>query len=93
MTSTVDLDNTAACPVGEACEKCDGRTDLGVVTFDSVVGTGCLTMCRPCREAGASIKIGVGVSVLLVHGHCEHLGIDVDHAAALRAGVHVGDAQ
>lgn len=93
MTLSVDLDNTAACPVGEACEKCDSRSNLVVITFDSVVGVGCLTVCRTCDEAGEPLKVGVLVGALLVAGHCEHLGIDLDQAAALRAGVHVGETQ
>jgi hypothetical protein len=91
MTPPVDLDNTEHCPLGEACEKCDTRNDLVIVTFDSVVGTGCITVCRSCREAGELPKVGVLVGAMLVAGHCEHLGIDLDHAAALRAGVHLGE--
>jgi hypothetical protein len=91
MTLSVDLDNTERCPVGEACEVCTTRNDLVVATFDSVVGTGCMTVCRACREAGELPKVGVLVGALLVAGHCEHLGIDLDQAAAIREGVHLGE--
>jgi hypothetical protein len=80
---TVDLHNTANCPLGHRCESC-GTTGQGlaVKTATTALGVLCLTLCPRCAASSVAPPIGIGTAVRFVMQHCAHLGIDADEMAA-----------
>lgn len=81
----VDLDATSHCPAPEACAFCGAVDDLAVATADTPVGVVCLPLCGSCAEAGDLPSWPSWTAVVAcVIEHCDHLGIDVDTAAAAR---------
>lgn len=81
----IDLDDTRNCPPGDSCANCGGTTELDVCTFDTVVGVICMTLCAPCVEHQPFPRHALLTAALMAATHCEHLGIDLDQAAAVRA--------
>lgn len=82
--STVDLDDNSNCPRADRCENCGTANQLQPATFDTTVGVLCTTLCISCGKAGLP-PISIHAAARRVLGHCEHLGIDLDQAAAMRA--------
>jgi hypothetical protein len=85
MVGTTTLDDTSNCPIGDRCAGCGGRTQLTPAIADTPVGTLCLTLCPACIHHRVLPRLSVPDAVRAVMAHCEHLGIDVDEMAALRA--------
>jgi hypothetical protein len=79
-----NLDDTSRCPVAMGCESCDEAEDLDVVTLGTPLGVYCLTLCGTCVAAGRFPTDLVSTAMLVVR-HCEHLGLDLDHMAVVRA--------
>jgi len=78
---SVDVDDTARCPVATWCESCSRIGDLYVVTADSGMGgVFCMTLCGECCERPLP-QFGVLEATTRVAEHCEHLGIDLDQMA------------
>lgn len=76
--SSVDLDDTTGCPLGDRCEGCATAMGLEVCTAHAMGGVLCLTLCRGC-EAPAWGPTTVALRTL---AHAGHLGIDTDQMAA-----------
>ncbi len=80
-----DLDDTSRCPLGDRCESCGTTEQLEPATLDTSLGVYCTTLCIPCGENGKLPRLTIPGTALRVLDHCQHLGIDLDEAAALRA--------
>lgn len=78
-----DLDDTTNCPVGFRCESCGDTGGITVSTAATPLGVLCLSLCRRCAASTVAPPITVHTAARLVGQHCQHLGIDVDEAAAL----------
>lgn len=90
--SHVDLDDTSGCSAPCCCECCGTHGGLVVCTAESPMGVLCAGLCPTCVERGRLPWQSLSQAVGRVLGHCEHLGIDLEQAAALRAAEHKGDA-
>jgi hypothetical protein len=85
----LDLDDTRRCPVERCCATCGTEDDLAVGTAVSPVGVHCVTLCGACAEKG-DVRCGSwGAAMSGVLAHCEHLGCDLDEAAAAIAAERV----
>lgn len=81
----MNLDDTSKCPTDSGCAACGAVDDLAVGTADTPVGVLCLTLCGSCAEAGDLPRFSSWTAaVSCVIAHCEHLGVDLDQAAAAR---------
>jgi hypothetical protein len=77
----VALDDTSACPLYPNCETCGASdpTELAVWPVDTgPLGVACVTLCGDCDPPRWSLPH----ASRRVLAHCEHLGVDVDEAAA-----------
>jgi hypothetical protein len=81
----VDLGDTSRCPTGKRCGGCGGRTRLMPATADTPVGVLCLTLCPACVRHHVLPTFYPVTAMEAVAVHCEHLGLDLDQAAAIRA--------
>jgi hypothetical protein len=80
------LDNRSGCPRPGVCAECGSTGDVGVVTVDTPVGVYCVSVCGRCEDLSRfGPALGWGGTVERVLAHCEHLGIDPDEMARLRA--------
>jgi hypothetical protein len=72
------------CPRAGRCQACGATRQLEVATYQTPVGVFCATVCDPCVAAGNPPPVrSWPAAVERVGAHCQHLGIDVDHMAAL----------
>ncbi|OZM79921.1 hypothetical protein [Pseudonocardia sp. MH-G8] len=85
MVGTTTLDDTTNCPIADRCAGCGSRTRLTPAIADTPVGTLCLTVCPACIRHHVPPRLSVPQAVYAAVAHCEHLGIDADEMAALRA--------
>lgn len=85
---SIDVGDTARCPIAEACASCGRADQLRVRAADLPMGVGCLTVCDSCKDR-PDIRLSLSSAALMVLSHCEHLGIDLDQmAAAMQAERH-----
>lgn len=81
----VDLDDTRRCPAPDGCATCGAVDDLIVATAETPVGVLCVPLCGSCADAGDLPRWPSWTAAARdVISHCEHLGIDMDTAAAAR---------
>jgi hypothetical protein len=84
MTGPDLLGPSRRCPRAGRCEACGTTRHLEVVTYQTLVGVFCATVCDSCVEARNAPPVRSWVEAFeRVEAHCEHLGIDLDQMGAL----------
>jgi predicted metal-binding protein len=82
---TTNLNDTSNCPLDPNCVSCTGSEDLRVATWDTPMGVICRTVCGNCVGSRRLPRMSLPRAEVLALEHCEHLGIDLDQMAAIRA--------
>jgi hypothetical protein len=87
------LGPSGGCPLAAGCEACGAARQPAVAAYQTPVGVFCATVCGPCLAAGKAPSLDSWAQACeRVAAHCQHLGIDLDHMAALLQAEHQEDS-
>lgn len=79
----VNLDDTSRCGRPWFCENCGRQGGVETATIDTPTGRACAPLCEVCADQHALPRWSWSQAARRVADHCEHLGIDLDTAAAI----------